>query len=132
MAEPTDKTARPPASEVRYLIAVGALGVLIIAMLAVLWLRERSARRDAEERCDSLAKKLQAREVFSNILAGRSAPGPEPVSLAAVQRIDTVTIGGRQRVVIRLPADVGTRLGFQPGWLVEVAAAAATQPAAGP
>ena len=124
--------SQPAAFSGRYLVTVGGLLVLIIAMLAVLWMRERSRRVEAEAAVVQLKEKAAQLPLLLSMMT-RSMPGPgsapaaEEPSLAPIrpfQRQDqvpvTVTLDGVKREAFCLPADGAARFGFREGDVILV------------
>ena len=116
----------------RYLAMVGGLLILIIAMLAVLWVRERSRRVEAETTAAELKKenaKLQF--ILGMTFKGGAAPstapaeeGPSSPPIQPFQRQDqvpvTVTLDGAKRAAFRLSAEGAARFGFREGDVILV------------
>jgi len=129
------------ASDGKYMVVVAALLVLICATTAGLWILERRARVKVEE--DYLALDQQMR-TLRQMLAQGAIPGVgvqgrgvEPVRrerLAAQQ----MELGGQQRQVLLVPAELGRGLGFEVGDLALIcppvvpAGGPTTRPASGP
>jgi len=125
-----------------YVMIVGALLVVIIAALSVLWLNERRARMDAEVR---LSRLRGAGGSFQNVLDEmlKSRQFVEPPEEAAatqpheqlrpVRREDlwaeTVEFKGRPRTVLYVSAEAGRRFGFRDGDVVVVGEGPASRPA---
>ena len=128
-------------SDARYLAVVGALMVLIIAALAVLWVTENYRRRNAEA---DLAKYKQLSAIFGKGMPAMPLEGLRPLQgLAAdeeevqpVRREDlfpmTMTLDGQKKTVYGLSAAKAQRLGFHPGDVIVVSELPATQPASAP
>jgi len=122
-----DTATAADAASPTYLMVVGGLLVLIIAMLAVLWMRERSRRVTAEKDLMELVERNQKMAgLFSQMMAG----GPkglmgheEPVR--AVSREDlprkTIALDGKSVQALSVSAAAGERFGFAPGDVVLVA-----------
>lgn len=122
----------PKAAQVgpRYLASVGVLLVIVIALLALLWMRERRARIAAEvnaARWQEKSKRLSG--AVGDLLVKRGGQLIQPI-----QRGDlparVVDLDGQRRTVLEVGALAGRRLGFQPGDLVLVGGEdSETQPA---
>ena len=119
-------------------LIVSGLFVVIIALLAVLWKSERSARIGAEQ---DLAKMLQEYRLrgeqqtlhaeLGRMLAARRAQTVAPFGredLVATKKMD---LNGKDRQVLEINAEAGQRLGFRAGDVIVVSEAptARTQPA---
>ena len=112
--------AAPRAGE-KYLVTVGTLLVIIIAFLAVLWLRERAARVAADGRLAAMQQRLgQLEGAVGDLVVRASGTQFEPIrreDLPAWQ----VNLDGRERTVLQIGVSAGRRLGFRPGDLITVA-----------
>ncbi len=102
-----------------YLVTVGVLLVIIIALLAVLWVRERRARVAAEQTAATAQRELEGlKAVLGRTLMTRGRGG----DIRPVQRDDLpyrkVDLDGRRRAMLELGASSGRRLGFRPGDLI--------------
>jgi hypothetical protein len=123
-----DKPNEPsgsPHPDTKYLVIVGALLVLIIAVLAVLWRKERCARADGERRLSELTRSPALPTELQRILAGRrTMPPPEDEFPKPVQREDlpgeTLQFKGRLRTVLYISPDAGRRFGFRGGDVIVV------------
>ena len=134
----TEREAPAPAetgaTDRMLLLIVGALLVCIIATLAVLWQRERSARVDAEDRLAQRpavnpAQMMMAQQMLQGQLAGDDRELVEPIQQREVMEKTSVDFQSRPRPLIRITAQAGQRFGFDPGDLVIIAVTSATQPA---
>ncbi len=149
-----DVPPRSAADESKQYLVIGGLLVLIIALLATLWVRERRSRVSAEATVVQLRQQLQAIQQLSGLrtlgqgdealqealrqrMEGGEleplAPGTEPPALPApVQREDlpseTAEFQGRVRTVFRISEAAGRRIGFAPGDVVVVQESPATAP----
>jgi len=109
----------------RYLALVGGLMALIIAMLAILWMRERGRRVGAELRCQRLQIQYQQlRAALSQLAMGQlSTPSSQP-AVTPFQRQDQVPIrvvlDGRPRDAYVLSAEGARRFGFHGGDVILV------------
>jgi hypothetical protein len=110
----------------RYLAMVGGLLVLIIAMLAVLWVRERGRRVDAEAQVMELRRESQKLNLMLSLMTRSGAAEP---SVQPFQRQDqvpvAVTLDGARRDAYRLPAAAAERFGFREGDVILVVGAGA-------
>ncbi len=108
------------AGGVKYLATVGVLLVIIIAMLAVLWVRERRGRIAAEVAAARAETALNGlKEILGGVLTATERGPARPV-----QRDDLPSreadLDGRRRTLLELGASAGRRLGFRPGDLILV------------
>ena len=116
----------------RYLVMVGGLMILIVAMMAVLWVRERSRRVDAEAMVVELKRENAKLQLVLGMTmksgpamsAGPTEEGPSLPRIQPFQRQDQfpvpVTLNGVQREAYRLPADAAARFGFREGDVILV------------
>jgi len=106
----------------RYYAAVGALLVVIIAVLGVLWLRERrmtaALQRELAETRQRTATGAGLQAALSRLAAPRG-PTTRPLARADLPA-ETVTWNGRSRTVLRVGAAAGRRLGLEPGDVIVV------------
>ncbi|MFB3891029.1 MAG: hypothetical protein ACE15C_03290 [Phycisphaerae bacterium] len=113
-----------------YLIIVGALLLLIIAALAILWMTERRGRLRAEAEAASAKRISQALQNAIAEFALRPPAATVPAT-APISRADafskTANIDGRERTVFLISAEAGRRFGFLPGDVIEVGNATTTQ-----
>ena len=136
----TEQNPRPPAPPAaagsRYLLLVGGLLVLIIALLAVLWVRERqqrvAAQRDlqqaraalqrigGQDRAGSLGEALLKGKLLARRAGGQS--GMQPVDRANLPA-EQARLDGQPVTVLRLGAAGGQRLGLAPGDVIVVSEA---------
>ena len=74
----TPEPSTPPAGDGRFVLAVGVLLVLIIAMLAFLWLRERKTRMGLENDLAQVRKDAQNLDVMQALqgLTGQAGRTP--------------------------------------------------------
>lgn len=133
----TDNSPEPvPAETVqagaKYYLTVGILLVFVIGLLAVLWVRERSSRLDAQSTAAAWEMRFnQLQGALPDLLAQQAGQSVSPVSRddlpARAARLDD-----RPCTVLMLGAEAGRRFGFRPGDLILVAkppTATAPQPA---
>lgn len=112
-----------------FLMLVGGLLVAIIALLAVLWQKERMRRAEAEMQLQTLAHQSsqQMNLLAQSVFQGQGGPGSAP---PAVHREDLpaemLPFKGKVRTVLTLGASAGERLGFAPGDVIVVAEPVAT------
>ena len=129
-------------AEAKSLVFIGALLVVIVAALAVLWLKERRARIEAEREMASLAGRgglqqmlgqmLQAPPPMGPLRPGAEAPtGPGPVRREDLYS-ETVEFKGRSTTVLYIAAEAGRRFGFRGGDVIVVAEEPASLPASPP
>ena len=134
-----DNAHQPDNAEPRYLLLVGGLLVLIIALLAFLWLQERDRRQRAQTNlqvAQDKLKKVQAVLGFGGASAsdaeaarrfareaaaarGGGAGGIAPVDRANLPA-ERGQLNGQPVTVLRLGAAGGKRLGFEPGDVIVV------------
>ncbi len=122
-----------PASDTRFFIIIGALLVVIIATLATLWMRERGRCRDLVYENAKLAEAIDKSKAAAGLqmmmakaLAGEGQGGAKTVDRELLSR-QTLTVDGRQREALMLPAAVAKRLGFEAGDLIIVGTGSTTQ-----
>lgn len=143
MSEQENKSTGPSVSaqgEGKYLLVVGGLLVVICAALAVLWVRERSARVAAETLAAGLQAQLQRDQLGGALREGMLPPGMLGAmgrgSVAPLRRemlsARTVECSGRRRQMLLVPAETGKQLGFEIGDLILISEppAPATRPGA--
>ena len=105
-------------SEGRFLLLVGGLLVVILALLAGLWvsMRRRALRAERE-----LARLQQRQRRLEAILLGlTSQPPPRPVRRERLSA-RAVKVNGRSVRALELPALAARKLGFRPGDVILVA-----------
>jgi len=115
---PTPQKQGGTTSDEKFLLAVGTLLMLIIVLLAVLYLRERHHRLDAELWVAELrTTNHRLQSVMGNILMERGPFSDGPVPREELPR-RVVTVDGRRRTLLLLDEDFGRQLGFAPGdWI---------------
>jgi len=145
---PSAPATQPDNAEPRYLLLVGGLLVLIIALLAFLWLQERGRRQRAQtnlQAAQAKLKKVQAvlglpgglasdAEAARRFLRGAAgARGGGADGVAPVDRADLPAergqLNGHPVTVLRLGAAGAKRLGFEPGDVIVVSEPLPKQPA---
>lgn len=107
--------------DAKFFITIAVLLVLIIATLAALWMRERSARRDAQSAMPDQLKSLLAQLDVAHM------PSTASIDRADLQ-VRTVNLDGESRQAFTITPAVGERMGFLPGDVV-IVAQPASQPA---
>lgn len=129
------KASTSAASGNFYNILMGVLLLVIIVSLTMLWMRERSRRRDAEAAIATLEEthskfKQQAGQLMLQQFGG----GPD--SPAGIQRGDfepqEVTLDGKKALAIKVSAGAGRKVGLLPGDVLVVAQAATAPAGTGP
>ncbi len=100
-----------------YLTTVAVLLVSIIAILAVLWQRERRQRLSFE--IQAVAESRRAQGAIQALAQQLTLPLPAPVVRDELP-VQTEIVGGQQRQVLQLGAAAGQSLGFAPGDLIRV------------
>lgn len=122
-------TAKPPqtyAISAGYLVTVGGLLLLIIAVLAALWIGERkrrvAAQRDVVQLQEQISRDRQGMaQMMIGAMGRQIGAGAEA---RPFQRQDhkpvAVTLDGAKREAFFLPASGGLRFGFQPGDVIVV------------
>ncbi|HUU22519.1 MAG TPA: hypothetical protein VM389_08285 [Phycisphaerae bacterium] len=125
-------------TDLKQFIGIAGLLVLIIALLAVLWVRERKARIGAENEAARLSQRVKTLERFALMgLASPAESGPagaaEGGEVRPVQRddlpVEHVEFMGRKTPVLHISPAAGQRFGFLPGDVIVVGRPAASQPA---
>jgi len=131
MAGVPDNTSAKPATDARYLAAVGALLVLIIVCLAVLWGSESRRRLAAERNLAALKRRSAGIEAM---LTRTMLEGPvEPLVVAREQLpARTVRLDGKEATALMLGAEAGQRMGFFPGDVIVICPSPATRPSDAP
>ena len=119
----------PPQANGRFIIAVGGLLVLTIALLAGLWIRERKRAQRAEQKVVTLTQQNSK----MSLLMWQKMQQPVARTTVPRDRLKTrqVTLDGREVAALLLPAGQAQRLGFRAGdvVLVEQMPTTATAPA---
>lgn len=122
-------------------LIVTGLFVVIIALLAFLWMRERAAGAKAQkdlagmrQQCVQMGKQLALQEGINNMLAAQRAGRVQPFARADLVATREVRLDGKNRQALHITAEAGRRLGFRAGDVIVVSEAppAATQPASKP
>ncbi len=118
-------------------VIVTVLLVVIVAVLSVLWIRERRLRMRAEYELIQANRRVGVRDMLGQMLqqgAGTDFPGTAPGkedSVTPVRREDlireTVTFKGRPRTTVYISRHAGERFGFRGGDLVVVGGLTSTQ-----
>lgn len=113
--------------EGRQVLWIGGLLVLVIALLVVLWVRERTRRARAEASVAQLQERLAILQQLGGISLGPGALGGLSMGGGGVQPIRRDDLAGeegqflgRAATILRISAEAGTRLGFRPGDVVVV------------
>lgn len=117
------------ADDTKFFITIAVLLVLIIATLAALWMRERSARRDAQSQLNEFTQAALP-DQLNNMLAQMAItrmPSTKPIDRADLQ-VRTVNLDGQSRQAFTVSPAAGERMGFLPGDVV-IVAQPASQPA---
>ncbi len=124
---PSDQPGGATSQPALQLALIGGLLVLIIALLAFLWMRERSRRFEAEIRLAELSQKMSqsmSQDPVAEFLRKMSIR-KIPAQVQGVRREDLpakrVDLDGRSRRLFRVSAAAGERMGFLPGDVIEVA-----------
>jgi len=132
-----EKNAAAGQTDVKQFIVIAGLLVLIIAMLAVLWVRERGARIGAENEAARQSQRVKAIQRALMGLASPAESGPAETTdggeVRPVQRddlpVEHVEFMGRKTPVLHISPAAGQRFGFLPGDVIVVAQPPASQPA---
>jgi len=125
MNQPAGQNSPQPASQIRppgwgYLATVAVLLTTIVVLLAVLAMRERLRRIDAEIQFQQQARTIEGLQTFlSRALSEQAQSVAEPFRREDLPT-DEVTLDGQPRTLLRLSAAAGRRFGLQPGDLVQV------------
>ena len=110
-----EETSKPPAQEVnvRFLMIVGVLMMMILALLTGLWLRERVRAARAELALSRVTgRHADLERMVRQLVMAKSLPlqvGRE--GLAA----ETVRLNGREVTALRLPPELAEIIGFKGG-----------------
>ena len=126
------RTDNPPQADSRFIIAVGGLLLLIIALLAGLWIKQRKRAQRAEQTVVTLTRQNSGMAILTR------QQMQDRASRMAIHREDLQTrqviLDGRKLTALRLPAGEAQRLGLRPGdvVLVDQAPTPATAPATRP
>ena len=126
------QTSEAPRADSRFIIAVGGLLLLIIALLAGLWIKQRKRAQRAEQTVVTLTQQKSGMAILTR------QEMQDRVSRMTVHREDLetrqVTLDGRKLTALRLPAGDAQRLGLRAGdiVLVDQAPTTATAPATRP
>ena len=122
--------APKPIVDVKYFAFVGGLLVLIIGLLAVLWMRERTARIACRQ---ELATHVCPSESLDQLLrrAMQERQGP-PMAIQPEDYLppQTIRLNGRPTTALRISVSAGLRLGLRAGHVIIVSPAPAGAPAA--
>jgi len=108
----------PSQVSLAYQVTAGAVLLLIIALLAVLWVRERSARISAQIGRASIQQRQESIEaVLQNLISGQ---GERSATTLRRDELPTRTcrLDGNEREMFVLDARQGRRLGFAGGDLI--------------
>lgn len=141
MSEPSQEVQRQVRTPINFSLIVTGLFLVIIALLAFLWMRERAARFKAqadlaqmEQQYRQVGKQRVLQDTLNRMLATKSGRGVEPFARADLVATRDVRLDGENRQVLEIRAEAGRRLGFGAGDVIVVskAPAAATQPASKP
>jgi len=120
MTEPNAAPSPPGAPDGRYLAVVGALLLIILAVLASLWVRESRRRRAAERELARLRSRSD--RLHSALGEALAAQFHQQGALRREELpAETVVLDGKPAVALRLGAAAAERLGFRPGDVILVA-----------
>lgn len=133
MRSEKDEQGKAPSREAetrsaqRQFLLIGGLLVVMIAMLAFLWTRERRMRKQVEgELARTTIRQEALNQTLGNLLMRQ-------VSGQAVRREDLparrAQLDGEPVTLLQLSTAAGERLGFAPGDLIRVIPAPTTAPA---
>ncbi len=129
MNDKTHENEKPAIPGAGYLAVIGALVVVIMISLAVLWMTER-LRRDAAE--VELTRVKRKNTQLGDALTGGFISSGGPSGARPVVRDDLpqkyVTLDGRRKSALLIGASAGKRFGFQPGDVI-IVSQAQTRPA---
>ena len=116
-----------------YLVTVAALLVVIIAMLAVLWHRERRGRIAAERDLrEAIGQSSKLQGALRGLVASGDLSAARPVQREDLP-VQMLMVDGQKRPALQLSASAGRRLGFRSGDLILVSEQPSTsQPATAP
>jgi len=127
----SDRPQGAPATSSGYLLVVGTLLVVIIALLAILWARERSGRMAAESTAAGWKYGYEClRGSLEQMLADQQAV-ETPIDRQSLPA-EQVTLNGQPAVALRIDGESGRAMGLAPGDVLIVATMPATQPGSPP
>lgn len=141
MNEPSGQRQQQERAPLNFSLIVSGLFVVIIALLAILWMRERTSRVRAQNdlatmtrRHKEQGKQQVVQQALSRILAAESGRGVQPFGRTDLIASRDVRLDGKNRQGLYVTAEAGRRLGFRAGDLIIVSkvAPAATQAASEP
>lgn len=132
MSEPPEKAQQKVPTPLNFSVIVSGLFVVIIALLAVLWMRERAAGAKAQKDLagmKQMCKDMALREMTMRMMMEGSAG--RPFTRADLVATRDVRLDGKNRQALHITAEAGRRLGFRAGDVIVVSEAppARTQPA---
>ena len=145
MNEPSGRGQQQERAPLNFSLIVSGLFVVIIALLAILCMRERTSRVRAQNDLATMARrhkeqgKQQAlQQALSRMLAAGSGRGVQPFGRADLIASRDVRLDGKSRQALYVTAEAGRRLGFRAGDLIIVskvppaATQATSEPSTGP
>ncbi len=137
MSEASTEEQRQAQSPFNLSLIVSCLFVVIIALLAFLWRRERSAGAKAQKDLvgmRKMCKEMALREMTIRMQAAGSAGRVHPFTRADLVATREVRLDGKNRQVLEITGAAGLRLGFGAGDVILVSKlpSPATEPASKP
>ena len=134
MSEASTEEQRQVQAPFNLSLIVSGLFVAIVALLAFLWMRERSAGAKAQKDLAGMRQQLALQEGINSMLAAQSAGRVQPFARADLVATREVRLDDKKLQILEITAAAGCRLGFGTGDVIVVSAAPppATKPASKP
>ena len=140
MTEAPREEKRQVQSPFNLSLIVSGLFVVIIALLAFLWMRERSAGAKAQKDlvgmrrlCEQMNDRLTVQKALHSMLAAESTGRVKPFGRTDLVETREVRLDDKKLQILEITAAAGRRLGFGPGDVIVVSKSPpATKPASRP
>lgn len=135
MSEASTEEQRQVQAPFNLSLIVSGLFVAIIALLAFLWMRERSAGAKAQKDLAGMrqAYDLALREMTTRMMMEGTTRGVQPFGRADLVATRKVQMDDKKLQILEITAAAGRRLGFGTGDVIVVSKAPpATKPASKP